>query len=80
LLDSACGCAIQSCLTATQAYRTLELKVAYHKAITKDIGLLRADGHVLSLGRRCCVCRSKAHGCEGGLFASATSTLLLFER
>lgn len=33
LLDSACGCAVHSRLTATQAYTTLELKIAYHKAI-----------------------------------------------
>src|SRR5580704_1944938 len=30
LLDSACGCATHSRLTASQAF-TLELKVAYHK-------------------------------------------------
>ena len=32
LLDSACGCAVHSRLSANQAYTTLELKVAYHKA------------------------------------------------
>ena len=41
LLDSACGCAVHSRLTASQAYTTLDLKVAYHKPITKDTGLLR---------------------------------------
>jgi len=30
LLDSACGCAVHSRLSANQAYMTLELKVAYH--------------------------------------------------
>ena len=44
LLDSACGCAVHSRLTATQAYTTLELKIAYHKAVTRDSGLLRAEG------------------------------------
>src|SRR5688572_14321567 len=38
LLDSACGCAVHTRLTATQAYTTLELKVAYHKPITRDTG------------------------------------------
>ncbi|KMY85172.1 hypothetical protein BUMB_02059 [Candidatus Paraburkholderia calva] len=65
LLDSACGCSAHSCLTATHAYTTLELKVAYHKAITRDMGLLRAEGRLLSIG---------------WLFASATSTLLVMER
>ncbi len=44
LLDSACGCACHSKLTAEQAYTTLELKVAYHKAITKETGTVRAEG------------------------------------
>src|SRR6266853_548463 len=47
LLDSARGCAVHSRLTASQAYTTLELKVDYHKAITKDTGPLRAEGRLL---------------------------------
>src|SRR5216684_187578 len=50
LLDSACGCAVHSRLTASQAFTTLELKVAYHKPVTKDTGLLRAEGQLLSFG------------------------------
>src|SRR5450759_188158 len=34
LLDSACGCAAHSRLSESQAHTTLELKVAYHKAMT----------------------------------------------
>jgi uncharacterized protein (TIGR00369 family) len=80
LLDSACGCAVHSRLTARQAYTTLELKVAYHKAITKDTGLLRAEGRTLSLGRRAAFAEAKLTDTSGRLYASATSTLLVFER
>src|SRR5476649_1373904 len=52
LLDSACGCAVHSRLTATQAYTTLDLKVAYHKPLTAETGPVRAEGRVLSIGRR----------------------------
>jgi len=52
LLDSACGCAAHSRLTSSQASTTPELKVAYHKRITKDTGLLRAEGNLLSFGQR----------------------------
>src|ERR1700749_4940832 len=38
LLDSACGCAVHSMLAPGQAYTTLELKIAYHKAMTKETG------------------------------------------
>lgn len=80
LLDSACGCAVHSRLSATQDYATLELKVAFHKAITRDTGLIRAKGLVLSIGRRVAFAEAKLKGVGGKLYASATSTLLVFER
>ena len=80
LLDSACGCSVHSCLTATQAYTTLELKVAYHKAVTRDSGVLRAEGRVLSIGRRAAFAEATLRDASGRLFASATSTLLVMER
>jgi uncharacterized protein (TIGR00369 family) len=80
LLDSACGCAVHSSLTATQVYTTLELKVAYHKAITRDTGRLLAEGRVVSLGRRAAFAEATLKDEEGKLYASATSTLLVTER
>jgi uncharacterized protein (TIGR00369 family) len=42
LLDSACGCAVHASLTAQQAYTALELKIQYHRAITRETGPVRA--------------------------------------
>jgi uncharacterized protein (TIGR00369 family) len=78
LLDSACGCAVHSRLTASQAFTTLELKVAYHKRVSKDTGLLRAEGNVLSFGQRVAFAEAKLTDTQGRLYASATSTLLVF--
>jgi uncharacterized protein (TIGR00369 family) len=80
LLDSACGCAVHSRLTAAQGYTTLELKVAYHKPIIKDTGLLRAEGRVLSFGRRVAFAEARLTDARDKLYASATSTLLVFDR
>jgi uncharacterized protein (TIGR00369 family) len=80
LLDSACGCAVHSRLTAAQAYTTLELKVAYHKAITAGTGLVRAEGRVISLGRRAAFAEATLTDASGRLYASATSTLLVMDR
>lgn len=80
LLDSACGCAVHSRLSAEQAYTTLELKVAYHKAITRHSGRLRAEGRVLSFGQRVAYAEAKLTDADGRLLASATSTLLVFAR
>lgn len=80
LLDSACGCAVHTRLTAEQAYTTLELKVAFHKAITSETGPLRAEGRVLSMGRRAAFAEGRLIDAEGKLYASATSTLLVIPR
>ncbi|HQT67587.1 MAG: thioesterase [Rhodospirillales bacterium 20-60-12] len=77
LLDSACGCAVHSKLSATQSYTTLEIKVAYHRAMTDQTGLVRAIGTVLTVGRRAAFSEAKIIDAEGRLYASATSTLLV---
>ena len=79
LLDSACGCAVHSQLSAIQRYTTLDLNVSYHKPITRDTGQLRAEGRVRSLGRRVAFAEASLKDSEGRLYASATSTLLILE-
>jgi uncharacterized protein (TIGR00369 family) len=80
ILDSACGCAVHSLLSAGQAYTTLELKVAYHRALTRDTGEIKAEGIVLSRGRRVAFAEAKLFDGQARLCASASSTLLLFDK
>lgn len=77
LLDSACGYAAVSKLRAHQEIATLELKVSYHKAITPDVSRLRAEGHVLTAGRRIAFLEAKLTDVSGRLYASASSTLIV---
>jgi uncharacterized protein (TIGR00369 family) len=67
-------------LSAQQAYTTLELKVAFHKAMNADTGSVRATGTVLTFGRRVAYSEAKLVDSTGRLLASATSTLLVMER
>jgi uncharacterized protein (TIGR00369 family) len=80
LLDSAVGCAIHSSLKAGQGFTTLELKVAYHKAMTEHTGPVRAEGRVVQLGRRAGFAEGRLTDASGRLYATATSTLLVMER
>jgi uncharacterized protein (TIGR00369 family) len=80
LLDSAVGCAVHSQLKPGQGYTTLELKVAYHRAVTEHTGPVRAEGRVVNLGRRAAFAEGRLTDANGRLYASATSTLLVFER
>jgi uncharacterized protein (TIGR00369 family) len=80
LLNSACGCAVHSRLTAAQVYTTLELKVSYHRPLSDLSGRVRAEGKLLSFGRRAAFADAKLTDAAGRLCASATSTLLIFDR
>ncbi|MCU4160760.1 PaaI family thioesterase [Acidiphilium sp. AL] len=80
LLDSACGCAVHSKLMPGQAYSTLELKIAYHKALTAETGTVRAEGMVVSMGRRAAFAEARLTDEAGRLYASATSTLIVMDR
>lgn len=80
LLDSACGIAVHSKLAADQGYTTLELKIAYHRAMTDQTGPVRAEGIVTVFGRRVAYAEAKLTDGQGRLLASATSTLLVMTR
>ena len=80
LLDSACGCAVHSTLSATQAYTTLELKVSYLRAMTKDTGPVRAEGRIINVGRRVAFAEATLKDAKGKVYATATSTLLVIEQ
>jgi uncharacterized protein (TIGR00369 family) len=77
MLDSAVGCAVLSRLKAGQRFTTLELKIAYHRAVTDTTGPVRAEGTVVTLGRRTGYAEGKLVDASGKLLASATSTLLI---
>ena len=77
LLDSACGCAVHSKLAPGWAYTTLELKVAYHRAMTVDTGPVRAEGRVVTMGRRAAFTEATLTDAAGKLYATATSSLLV---
>lgn len=78
LLDSACGCAVHSRLNADQGYTTLELKIAYHRPLTDVSGPVRAEGSIVSIGRRTAFAEGRLIDRDGRLCATATSTLLIF--
>ena len=80
LLDSAMGCAVHTRLKAGQGYTTLELKVAYHRALSDASGPIRAEGKVISLGRRAAFAEGRLIDKDGKLCATATTTCLVFDK
>lgn len=77
LLDDACGYAVLTKLEPGQTAVTLDLKVAYHKGMTRKTGPVRAEGRVISIGRRVAFSEARLVDSAGTLYASASSSVLL---
>lgn len=76
LLDSACGLAAHSALRSGRGFVTLELKVAYHRAMDERTGPVRAIGKLLSMSRKVAFTEASLLDGQDRICASATSTLL----
>jgi uncharacterized protein (TIGR00369 family) len=79
LLDSCMGCAVHTTLPKGTGYTTLEFKVSLVRAISADTGLVRAEGKVISSGRRVATAEGRLTDARGRLLAHATTTCLVFE-
>lgn len=79
LLDSCMGCAVHTTLPKGVIYTTMEFKVSLIRAITKDTGLVRAEGKVLNAGRRAATAEGRLTDAGGKLLAHATTTCLVFD-
>jgi uncharacterized protein (TIGR00369 family) len=79
LLDSAMGCAVQSTLPAGSGYTTLETKVNFARAITRDTGRILCEAKVLHAGRTIATAEGRVFAEDTGkLLAHGTSTCLVF--
>jgi uncharacterized protein (TIGR00369 family) len=78
ILDSAVGCAVHSTLPAGTGYTTVELKVNYVRAVTADVGPMRAEGKVVHAGRQLATAEGRLHDAHGRLYAHASTTCLVF--
>jgi uncharacterized protein (TIGR00369 family) len=65
-------------MKAGQGFTTLELKVAYHRALTEASGPVRAEGRIVSIGKRAAFAEGRLLDRNEHLCASATTTCLLF--
>ena len=79
LLDSCMGLAIQSTLEKGLGSTTLEFKISLVRPITPETGTIRAEGIVLSCGRRVGTAEGRITDSNGRLLAHGTTTCLIFE-
>ena len=79
LLDSCMGLAIQSTLEKGVASTTLEFKISLLRPITADTGEIRAEGVVLTAGRRVGTAEGRITDQRGRLLAHGTTTCMIFQ-
>ena len=79
LLDSVMGCAVHSTLPAGRGYTTLEIKVNYVRGLTDTVGRVRGEGRVVHGGRQTAVAEARAVDEAGRLYATASTTCLVFD-
>ena len=80
LLDSCMGLAIQSTLEKGIGQTTLEFKISLVRPITPETGMIKAEGLVLSRGRRVGTAEGRITDTNGRLLAHGTTTCLIFKR
>lgn len=79
LLDSCMGLAILSRIDKGFASTTLEFKISFLRPITPETGEIRAEGIVLTMGRRVGTAEGRVTDKTGRLLAHGTTTCLVFE-
>jgi uncharacterized protein (TIGR00369 family) len=78
ILDSCMGLAIRSMLEKGLGSTTLEFKISLVRAIAPGTGQIRAEGKVLSCGRRVGTAEGRVTDIKGRLLAHGTTTCLIF--
>ena len=79
MLDSCMGLAIQSTLDKSIGSTTLEFKISFVRPITPETGPIRAEGTVISRGRRVGTAEGRVIDRDGRLLVHGTTTCLIFD-
>jgi uncharacterized protein (TIGR00369 family) len=79
LLDSCMGLALQTTLEKGLGQTTLEFKISLLRPITPDTGPIKAEGIVMSRGRRVGTAEGRVTDGTGRLLAHGTTTCLIFQ-
>jgi uncharacterized protein (TIGR00369 family) len=79
LLDSCMGLAIQTTLEKGVGSTTVEFKISLLRPITPETGLIKAEGIVLTSGRRIGTAEGRITDRQGRLLVHGTTTCLIFQ-
>jgi uncharacterized protein (TIGR00369 family) len=78
LLDTALGCAVNSMQPAGKVFTTLEMKLNYTRAITRQTGTLTCKASVVHAGARTATSEGRVVDAQGKIYAHGTATFIVF--
>jgi uncharacterized protein (TIGR00369 family) len=78
LLDTALGCAVNSMMPAGKVFTTLEMKINFTHAITRDTGVLTCTASIIHGGSRTATSEGRVVDAAGTLYAHGTGTFILY--
>lgn len=78
LLDTALGCAVNSVMPAGKIFTTLEMKINFTHAVTRNTGTLTCAADVVHAGRTTATAEGRIVDDAGKLYAHGTATCILF--
>jgi uncharacterized protein (TIGR00369 family) len=73
------GLAVQTMLEKGFAQTTLEFKISLVRPITPQTGLVKAEGKVISCGRRIGTAEGRLSDKDGRILAHGSTTCMIFE-
>jgi uncharacterized protein (TIGR00369 family) len=80
LLDTCIGLAVLTTIGKGFSSTTLEFKISLLRSIKPETGPIRAEGTVITSGRRIGTAEGRLTDSAGHLFAHGTTTCLIFDR
>jgi uncharacterized protein (TIGR00369 family) len=78
LLDTALGCAVNSVMPAGKVFTTLEMKINFTRAVTRNAGTLFCTANVIHAGSRTATAEGRIVDARGKIYAHGTATCILF--
>lgn len=78
LLDTALGCAVNSVMPAGKIFTTLEMKINFTRAVSRQTGTLTCEATVVHAGGRTATAEGRVIDADGKLYAHGTGTFILF--
>ncbi len=78
VLDTALGGAVNSVMPVGKIFTTLEMKLNFIRAVTRQTGTLTCTANIVHAGSRTATSEGRIVDAEGKLYAHGTGTFILF--